>query len=245
MATNSELKRKAIFLYDFTGLMAQPWLDAGYECWCFDGQHEAGITRDGNHVKVGMWFSAVDKLKQARQIAEMVGDGVLFVFGFPDCRDLTNAGSKHFEGKRQANPMFQIEAVELADLVRIVGVITGVPWAFENPIGKLSSIYRKPDFKFHPCNFAGYLPAGDKHPLYPEVYPGRDRYNKTTHIWCGNGFKKPRNKHIDPVYKENPGWKLCGGKSTRTKNIRSVTPRGFAQAVFEANSRRREAHNEE
>ena len=30
-------------------------------------------------------------------------------------------------------------------------------------------------------------------------------------------------------------WKL-GGKSLRTKNIRSATPRGFAQAVFAANS---------
>ena len=36
-------------------------------------------------------------------------------------------------------------------------------------------------------------------------------------------------------HKNNPGWKKCGGKSTRTKNIRSATPRGFAQAVFEAN----------
>ena len=32
-----------------------------------------------------------------------------------------------------------------------------------------------------------------------------------------------------------PAWKL-GGKSLRTKNIRSATPRGFAKAVFAANS---------
>lgn len=167
----------------------------------------------------------------------MVGDGVVMVFGFPECTDLTVAGARHFEAKRQTNPMFQIEAAELADLVRIVGVITGAPWAFENPVGVLSSIYRKPDFTFQPCDFAGYLPDGDEHPLYPEVYPGRDRYNKTTNIWCGNGFRQPKMRHIAPAQKDNPGWRLCGGKSTRTKNIRSATPRGFAQAVFEANSK--------
>lgn len=29
---------------------------------------------------------------------------------------------------------------------------------------------------------------------------------------------------------------MLGGKSDRTKNIRSATPRGFARAVFEANN---------
>jgi len=32
------------------------------------------------------------------------------------------------------------------------------------------------------------------------------------------------------------GWKNCGGKSIKTKNIRSATPRGFAKAVFIANA---------
>lgn len=227
--------RKVIFLYDVTGLMAQPWLDAGYECWCFDGQHPEGVTRTGNHVKVGMWFCAADKLGQAKNISDIVGSGVVLVIGFPECTDLTVAGARHFEKKRLANPLFQIEAAELADLVRIVGLVTGAAWAFENPVGVLSSMYRKPDFSFQPCDFAGYLPEDDQHPLYPEIYPGRDRYNKTTNIWCGGGFVKPKLRRLEPEYPQNPGWKLCGGKSVRTKNIRSATPRGFAQAVFEAN----------
>lgn len=151
----------------------------------------------------------------------MVGDGVAMVFGFPECTDLTVAGARHFAAKRQANPLFQIEAAELADLVRIVGLVAGAPWAFENPVGVLSSIYRKPDFAFQPCDFAGYLPEEDEHPLYPDVYPGRDRYNKTTNIWCGNGFRQPRSRPMPALSKDNPGWRLCGGKSTRTKNIRS------------------------
>ena len=41
--------------------------------------------------------------------------------------------------------------------------------------------------------------------------------------YYGNGYSKPMMK--------------LGGKSQKTKNIRSATPRGFAQAVFEANAR--------
>lgn len=223
--------KKAIFLYDYTGLMAKPWLDAGYECWCFDGQHKKGIIRDGLHVKVGMWLHPTS----AEAIKLIVGDGVSFVFGFPECTDLTVAGAKHWAKKKELNPLFQHHAMALADLVRQVGELCKSPWAFENPVGALSTMYRKPDFSFHPCDFGGYLPWNDSHPVYPDIYPPRDAYNKNTCIWCGNGFVEPDRKHIDPASKDNPGWKKCGGKSTRTKNIRSATPRGFAMAVFEAN----------
>lgn len=57
-----------------------------------------------------------------------------------------------------------------------------------------------------------------------------------THVYgTGGGFIEPDKKRLEPIYKDNPGWKLLGGKSLRTKNIRSATPRGFARAVFEAN----------
>ena len=223
--------KKAIFLYDYTGLMAKPWLDAAYECWCFDGQHEKGITRDGLHVKVGMWLHPTS----AEAIRLIVGDGVCFVFGFPECTDLTAAGAKHWKKKRESNPLFQHDAMALADLVRQVGELCEAPWAFENPVGALSTLYRKPDFSFNPCDFGGHLPDADSHPVYPDIYPPRDAYNKNTCIWCGNGFVEPERKRIEPASKDNPGWKKCGGKSTRTKNIRSATPRGFALAVFEAN----------
>jgi len=227
--------KKAIFLYDYTGIMAQPWLDAGYECWCFDGQHPEGVTRDGNHVKVGMWFDAYNTLKHVTQIKQMVGDGVYFVFGFPECTDLTVAGAKYFKSKEIANPAFQAEATELARLVMYVGNEFNCVWGLENPIGVLSSIWKKPNFSFHPKDFGGYLPEDDTNPIYPNIYPGRDAYNKKTCIWCGNGFNEPLRIPVDVKSKENPGWKLCGGKSIKTKNIRSATPRGFAKAVFIAN----------
>lgn len=230
------MKQKVIFLYDRTGLMAEPWLQAGYECWLFDGQHPDGVTRDGNLVKVGMWFYPDMVQEHAAAIAALVGPGVKLVFGFPECTDLTVAGARHWQAKALVNPRFQQDAADLASLPRLVGELCWAAWAYENPIGRLSTLHRKPDFIFDPCEFGGYLPEGDVHPLYPEVYPPRDAYNKRTCIWCGGGFVEPTRKPVPPLSADNPGWRKCGGKSLKTKNIRSATPRGFSLAVFADNA---------
>lgn len=229
-------KKVAIFLYDYTGLMAQPWLAAGYECWLFDDQHPEGIHREGNLVKVGMWFHHDQVDQHAADIAQMVGGQASFVFGFPDCTDLTNAGSKHWKKKAAVIPDFLERAVSLVLLVpKVAKAVKCECWGAENPIGKLSTLWRKPDLIFDPCDYGGYLPEDDIHPIYPEVYPPRDAYNKGTCVWKGLDFKIPEKKFIHPLHKANPGWKKCGGKSTRTKNIRSATPRGWTFAAFEAN----------
>lgn len=232
------MRRIAIFLYDYTGLMARPWLDAGYECWLFDGQHQEGITRHGNLFKVGMWFHHDQIEKHAADIARMVGGKADFVFGFPECTQLTVAGARHFAKKAAANPDFQKEALSLCMLVPAVAKACDTEcWGFENPVSVISTMWRKPDFMFHPAEYGRYLPEDDAHPIYPEIYPPRDAYNKGTCIWKGTDFKEPERKPVQPLHKDNPGWKKCGGKSTRTKNIRSATPRGWVQAAFEANHR--------
>lgn len=204
--------------------------------WTFDGQHAPGVTRDGNLVKVGMWFYHDKTTEQAKEICDLVGDGVEVVFGFPECTHLTNAGSRHWAKKRAANPNFQKEAMELCLLVEKVGDMYEVPWAFENPVGVLSSMYRSPDYYFDPKDYGQYLPLDDVHPLYPHIYPPRDQYNKKTCIWMGNGAVEPTKRALPALHKANPGWAKCGGKSTQTKNIRSCTPRGFAEAFYQENN---------
>lgn len=231
--------KRAIFLYDFTGIMAKPWLDAGYECWCFDGQHPEGVTRDGPHVKVGMWFSPHRIYVHARGIATLV-KSCEFVFGFPECTDMAVSGAAHFAKKRAKNPEFQNEAAALARLVELVGEKLNCPWAAENPVSVLSTLWRKPNFNFHPYDYGGYLPVNDSHPLYPEYIKPRDAYPKKTCIWSGNGFIEPERNPVecDPGFSDQH--KKLGGKSLKTKNIRSATPRGFAQAVFEYNGKETE-----
>jgi hypothetical protein len=111
------------------------------------------------------------------------------------------------------------------------------------------TLWRKPDHAFHPCEFGGYLPADDKHPRWPEYIAPRDAYTKKTCLWVGGGFQMPTLRPVAPVvvsYTKEDGsvtsgslqFGKLGGKSMKTKNIRSATPRGFARAVFLANAER-------
>ena len=76
---------------------------------------------------------------------------------------------------------------------------------------------------FNPNEFAGYL-VGE--------HADRECYTKRTGLW--GSFNKPVKKPL-PV---SPGgsWIMrLGGKSERTKELRSITPSGFAYAFYEAN----------
>jgi len=247
--------KKIIILYNFTDYMAQPWLDDGYEVWCFDGQHKSGITRDGNHIKVGMWFDAYTTGQHVKDIMNMVGKGVELVLGFPECTDLANSGSRHFERKLRENPACQAEATELARMVMYLGQSLNVPWALENPVGLLNTIWRKPNFYFHPYEYGCYLPEDDVHPDFPDYILPRDAYTKKTGIFSGNGFIEPVRRPIKRELvnrdskcakrsdnKDAAGYSAqyerLGGNSSKTKLIRSATPRGFSLSVFASNARR-------
>lgn len=258
--------RKAIFLFNESDVMPGPWLAAGYECWSFDGKHPDGVTWEGNHAKVGTWFNASDVMEHAQMIADHVGPGVEFIASFAECTYLTTTGAKWFyhpddkhlpTSERRPHPRYpnrrqdRDNAVKLAKMVQIVasacyaqnGYGDPIPWMLENPHSShLATAWRSADYSFHPNEYGGYLPVDDAHPKFPQVYPPRDAYPKKTGIWCGNGFVMPEK---DPVpfafFKDgkpvNPGWYATGGRSNRTKEIRSITPRGFAIAVARANMR--------
>lgn len=108
----------------------------------------------------------------------------------------------------------------------------GVPWMVENPVGKLSTLWRKPDYYFHPFEYGGYM-SGEENAFHPRM-PARDAYTKKTCLWAGNGFVMPEKNPVQHIGKFC-GWAYLGGRSERTKQLRSLTPRGFARAVFEAN----------
>ena len=228
--------KKAVFLYDKTGLMAKPWADAGFLCFCFDGQHPAGVSiATDNILNVGMWFEPSKSDQHIADIKVVVGDEVAIVFGFPECTDLAVSGAAHFAAKLVKNPQFQTNAVALCLLVKQVGEALRCPWALENPVSVLSTRWRKPNFIFHPWEFGGYLPVNDVHPLYPEYIKPRDAYPKRTCIWAGDGFKEPPRRPVPCDDGYSAQHKKLGGKSLKTKNIRSATPRGFAIAVMKAN----------
>lgn len=251
------MRKCIVLLYNYLDTMAEPWLKAGYDVVSVDGKHKPGLSHEpyyggAMHHKIGMWFEASRAHEQAIELAEKIGHPVELVFGFPECTYLTNAGNrwlyhpddKHLPtDKRRPHPLYpdrrekRAEAVELARFVPMVALALRChAWALENPrMGHLSTAWRAPDHWFDPCDYGGYLPENHQHAHFPDVYPGRDAYRKPTGIWCSAAFNMPELKPVESVGKDFPGWAKCGGKSDRTKEIRSATPEGFAQAVFCAN----------
>ena len=230
--------KTAIFLYDRSGIMAQPWLDKGYRCVLIDGQHEDGLHADPDNPMLKRWGMWIDALKSGDAIVNLIGsmfDDVVFVFGFPECTDLAVSGAAHFASKLEKDPDIQNKALANALLVKALGERYNCPWAFENPVSVISTMYRKPDFYFHPHEYGGWIPESEAaHPCYPDHIAPREAYPKKTGIWCGNGFAEPEKKPVDPEKGYSRQHLFLGGKSLKTKNIRSATPRGFATAVSAA-----------
>lgn len=243
-----------ISLFDYTGGAVRPWAEAGYDCYCLDIQHpmvDPCIDADDFLAGRMIWKAYADLsavTSAAAALQNLLGDDwrdrVAFVFGWPPCTDLASSGARHWSKKREANPDFQTEAVRMARVVEYIGIETGAPYVIENPTGALSTLWRRPDHRFDPCDFGGYIPEADaEHPKWPEFIPPRDAYQKRTCYWVGNGFVMPEARRVEPeVLTDSAGnrgsrqWKKLGGKSLKTKNIRSATPRGISRAIFEANA---------
>ncbi|ECU4628639.1 DNA cytosine methyltransferase [Salmonella enterica subsp. enterica serovar Dublin] len=213
--------------------MAQPWAEAGHTCYCFnyDGADHGDYARLGAKVEhenihyINEWIDNKFDFEVAPDI----------IFSFPPCTDLAVSGAAHFETKRKKNATFQVEAVITCKVAARLAKKYNVPYMIENPVSVLSSLWRKPDYAFNPYEYGGYLPEDDTHPMFPDVIPARDAYVKKTCLWVGNGFVMPDVADVAVGSGDNPGWAKLGGKSARTKTIRSLTPRGFAKAVYEAN----------
>lgn len=231
-----------ISLYDYTGEALRPWAEAGYTCYAYDIQHDNSLRWDfvggGSVTFLHADLHQYSTLRAIR--GEILGQDVAFAMAFPVCTDMAVSGAAHFAKKFEADPDFQIKASTYAKWCGELFDDIGCPYFVENPVSVLASLWRKPDHSFHPYQFGGYIQQKDAdHPKWPEYIPARDAYKKKTCLWTGGGFKMPEEKAVEcSEYFGNgyskPMMKL-GGKSMKTKNIRSATPRGFAMAVFEAN----------
>ena len=211
------MKQIAIFLCDITGKMAEPWVDAGYDVVLVDPQHPAGIHTDGQITRVGDIIIGC-----ANYLGQLLRTGrIVFVMGFPPCTDVAVSGSRWFEVKRAKDPHFQAKAALVAEQCRMVGLLSGGVWAFENPVSVFSSIFGKPSYTFSPNQFTGHC--------------ANDNYTKKTCLWTSEDFEMPENfkdttlgEPGDRIHKCPPG--------PERANIRSATPSGFAMAVFLANA---------
>lgn len=223
-----------ICLCDLTGIMAKPWVDAGYEAILIDPQHQPGVHVEGLITRVG---HVIDHPVTWQIIRKAIVTGrVVMCFGFPPCTDVAVSGAAHFEAKRKKDFHFQAKAALVAEQCRVIGELSGAPWGFENPVSVFSSIFGGPTHTFSPNEYGGYLPENDIHPEFPKYIAPRDAYPKKTCLWTGGGFVMPKAKKVEVSAGYSTQYSQLGGKSERTKNIRSATPRGFSMAVMLSNA---------
>lgn len=187
--------------------MVAPWARAGFLCYCVDLQHPAGEHRDGNIIRVGA---------DVREWLPPYGP-IKILFAFPPCTDVAVSGARWFKDKGLGS---LIRALEFFDASVRLAEWTGAPYMIENPVSMVSSYWRKADYTFDPCDYGGYL------------NPPGDTYTKKTCLWTGNGFVMPEPKWVYP----SEGSKMNRLPPSKDRSaLRSLTPRGFAQAVFKAN----------
>ena len=210
----------------------------------FDIQHPYGPLRQSYGTKGGSITShRVDlhKVSTFKALLSKFSDQpVVFGMAFCVCTDLAVSGAAWFKKKAAADPDFQIKAVNYAVCCSVFFEDLGVPYFIENPVSVLATKWRKPDYSFHPYEYGGYIADSKaEHPRWPDYIAPRDAYKKKTCLWTGGGFVMPDKVAVDCEGYHGNGYSTAmmklGGKSQRTKDIRSATPRGFAKAICEAN----------
>ncbi len=232
-------------LFDHSGEWARPYWQAGWNVIQWD-------------IKLDefMDINLVDSAETALELFDDV-DGILAAV---PCTDFTVScawcwGKKDENGSTQKSLELVNQVKRLVDLYKPTdpdydGTFF---WAIENPVGRMAKLagFDKP-YYFDPHEFSGYLDLSNADILALDVIRQKDgiglskqevelviktnAYTKKTGLW--GEFNHPVKNGIDPVRcsKQGSFTQLLGGKSARTKELRSITPAGFAQAFYLANN---------
>ena len=195
-------------LCDYSGTWSQPYVDAGY-----------------NVIRVDL------KSGQDVRLVPFIRGGVYGILAAPPCTDFAGSGAQYWPAKDADGRT--LSALALVDAcLRAVAIYNPVFWVLENPVGRLNRWIGPAAYSFNPCDFGGYMAHEERS---SELAPPQDAYTKKTLLW--GRFNAPRKSPVPPVRSCSQGsWlQTLGGKSERTKELRSITPVGFSRAFFEAN----------
>lgn len=218
MAKKKELPKDIIItLFDHSGSWSLPYQKAGYIIFQVD-------------LKLGIdiltWnYKFIDRNRVA---------GILAA---PPCTDYTKSGAQ-FWAKKDQNGSTALSNKLVEKTLEIIDYFNPDFWAMENPAGRLR---RMLNGKYEPGEPHIIVPEGlkavIKKPLLifnPNDYG--DAWTKQTCLW-GKFNKLKRNYTPAHQWTAQGSWtQKLGGKSEKTKELRSITPGGFARAFFDANN---------
>jgi hypothetical protein len=201
-----ESQMKILVACEFSGTVRDAFIKAGHDAVSCDIEPS---DKPGPHYQGDMF--------------DIINDGWDMMIAFPPCTHLACSGAKHFaqkraDGRQQQGIDFFLKVIN-ADIPRI---------AVENPVGIMSSIYRKPDQIIQPWQFG-------------------HEAQKTTCLWLKNLPQLQHTKvvekgsfYITKSGKKMPSWshdavgadgKKIGYNTPEIKKIRNKTFQGIADAM--------------
>jgi hypothetical protein len=193
-----------------TGAWSRPYAKAGYEVFIVDPKDVREDT-SARLVQLDLRdFIMGDALCGYQPI-----HGILAA---PPCTHFAGSGAQYWKKKdmdgRTDDHLLIVDAC-----IMIIQLYKPVWWILENPVGRLPKLRSE---------------LG-KPRMYMQPYEYGDPWTKKTCLW--GDFNEPKKNPVEPIrYTKQGSWtQQLGGKSERTKRLRSITPAGFAQAFFEAN----------
>jgi len=130
---------------EFSGIVRDAFAARGHDAWSCD---LLPTEQPGNHYQ--------------GDVLEILGEGWDMMIAHPPCTHLAVSGARHFEQKRKDGRQQQGIDFFMAMINAPIEKI-----AVENPVGIMSSVYRKPDCIIQPWQFG-------------------DPYQKTTCLWLKN-----------------------------------------------------------
>lgn len=213
-----------VSLCDYSGRWPSEYIKQGYTVAQFDLKHGDDVLNERRTIEginAACRAAAAASGKYSWD-CEFVG-----VLAAPVCTDFSVSGAQYWPAKDADGTT--AKSLALVDAVMdIIDALQPEWWALENPVGRLKSLRPALPFVgwFQPHNYAQLDPV-----------PGDSQYTKKTGLWGTLKMPEQVTHNLAPIKACAQGsWlQKLGGKSERTKELRSMTPLGFSRAFALAN----------
>jgi hypothetical protein len=208
------MRNTVISLCDYSGAWSEPYREAGYNVIQVD------LKLGTDAILFPSAMSDSPRLpRQFADIGEYIGK-VYAVLAAPVCTVFSGSGAKHPRSDDDIRA-----GLALVDACyRIATVTRAEVFALEQPVGKTRKWIGEPVLRFNPNDYAGLADN-----------PRSEQYTKRTCLY-GWFNTELTTDYALPAVDGSKLWRDYGGKSERTKELRSITPQGFSRAFWRANT---------
>lgn len=215
-----------VSLCDYSGRWPSEYIAQGYTVVHFDLKHGDDCT-DVERTLSDIQEAVNDAWAAQDNETDFDHAYVVGVLAAPVCTDFSVSGAQYWPAK-DADGTTARSLLLLDSCVEIIKALQPVWWALENPVGRLKRL--RPDLPF-----VGWF---QPHHYAALDVSGESQYTKKTGLWGTLNMPEQVTHNMEPIRACAQGsWlQKLGGKSERTKELRSMTPLGFATAFAHANA---------